>query len=280
MRFNVSQLRDWLYCQQFATYRHKYKRGVVGVSAPMLAGTMFHKVVEATLRNQPIRYATAWEEELAAEGSVFVATDFRRRWAQLKHQAIAWKPHPDWEVGDPELQLSAPLGAYTLEGTPDCPIKWNGKWWSLQFKTCHDRENIEFLGERVRLSFHEAAYQYLMEHAGYKPFGGSILVWAKALPASRIINRKRVPLTNEERLSQGLGQMNGLVRSAEEQERRILDIHRIMYDWDTNWRGPIRDTGQCWGSYKNSRCQYYDVCHNSASLDDQPFVTLEDRYAK
>lgn len=267
MIVNISQLRDHLWCPMYAHFKHTLRRGMARPSRALEVGTLAHQSFEAILKGTKL--PTIPNEILAT-----------KEWQSLAILLGHWKPDPAWEIEHVEAPLKAPIipGRQDcwLIGTPDALIRWNGKWWSLQFKTCSDRTNLEFLKERVRIGFHECAYQLLAMYHGFIPFAGTMLVTVRKLPWSRRVDGKLVEIPVHQRIEEGLS-TTPLPRSLELLGQRLWDIERIIPQLGGHC---IRNTDACFGRHWNSKCEYYDVCHGAMSIAKPPFVDLEDRYAE
>lgn len=281
MRINVTMLRDFLKCPQYAWNMHVLFRGPDGPAAVSLdVGRLFHEGMEARMKGtklMPIRYPS-WVKVRPEAREKF---EKHKLWLPIN----AFAPETDWRIEAVEVALADEMGMATLQGRLDAIIKWNGKFWSLQWKTYEG--DLLGLQERVRLSWHEAAYQYLAEQNAYKPWGGTILGACEKLPGYRLIGepKKRVEVTDEDRI--GALTFHYLARSQRQQMRIMQDVYGVIQDMHRVLAGGAvfspqqfmpRNYDTCFGPYGRSRCPYFAACHEGANIMEPPFVQLEPRY--
>jgi hypothetical protein len=199
----------------------------------------------------------------------------------------AWIPDPAWKVLGTEVVLEAPIGyGHTLVGTIDAPLIWNGKLWSGQWKTFDGGSEPEWallnLQDKVRLSYHEVAYQWLMEQTLCKehnlPYGGVIMGACEKLPGYRIINKKRVEITDADR--EGALTFHHLFRALEQQRELWLDTHRVLTHaaQAASYEFQYKNLDTCFGPFGRSKCPYFSVCHEGGSLSDPGFRDVPKRY--
>jgi hypothetical protein len=253
---------------------------------PLDVGTLFHEAMALRLGGA--------DRVLGPElGSwLEVSEDAREVWA--KHRlwlpANKWVPDPAWKVLGTEVVLEAPLGyAHTLVGTIDAPLIWNGKLWSGQWKTFDGGSEPEWallnLQDKVRLSYHEVAYQWLMEQTLCKehslPYGGVILGACEKLPGYRIINKKRVEITDGDR--EGALTFHHLFRSLEQQSALWFSTEDyLIHAAGTIAAGHafylLKNLDTCFGPFGRSKCPFFAVCHEGADSNSPPLVDLKARY--
>lgn len=276
MKWSVSQLKNWLNCQTYCYYHDVLRRGISGVGSATLLGTVFHEFMEAKLKGLPEPEITF--NEMDAQGMKAAG-----EWKKLLPFAQAWEAPKDWEVRGVERAFEWPLGLNTLQGRLDALIWWNDGYWSLQWKTCGQSTNLETFGEHIRIGFHECAYQWLCEQAGFKPFKGTILVTAKRL-SQKAIGEGRAPIAPPQYLFRS-GEM--VAERVEQMKLKAEEMSHIIDGITTFENGHLartmkkllfKNVEQCRGMFHNSKCPYWDVCHEGASIDSAPFIDLPDRY--
>ena len=271
MNLNVSMLRDYLKCPQLAYNAHVLRRGAAKKPVALDVGSLFHEAMmlrpEKTVLSAEL---PSWLE---------VSEDAREQW--VKHKlwlpANSWKPDEGEETIGAEIVLEAPFGEHKLQGRLDRLVGWSGKFWHRQWKTYTD--GLLDLQERVRLSWHEVAYQYLAETNGYKPWGGTILGACQKLPGYRMIEGHRHDITDTDRIDALT--FHYLFRALRAQQRMLDDLKWHLKETAYYMRvciPPPRNYDSCFGPFGRGRCQYFSVCHEGGSLNDPQFVTLEDRY--
>jgi hypothetical protein len=270
MKWSVSQLKNWLRCQTYCYYHDVLRRGVEGTSAALELGTMFHLYMEAKLKDRP------------PEGVISANEKAMEEWAKLLPFAQAWTPPADWEIKFVEKALEWPLGFDILLGRLDALVWWNDGWWSLQWKTTGQNTNLELLGEQVRVGFHECAYQWLAEQNGYTPFKGTILVTAKKL-SQKAINEGRNPIAPPQYLFRSRAMVDERIKQMRAESHRMgLILETPPYAGkgmaEECKKLIFKNVEQCGGMFHNSRCPYWDVCHEQGSIDSSPFVDLPNRY--
>jgi hypothetical protein len=274
MLANVSMLKSYLACPQIAYNQYIAKRGPGSVSPKLEVGTLFHEYMERKLTPPPQNgdvpeHVPSWFE---------VSGEARELW--LKHQmwlaVDAWEVPDDWQVLGTEVALQN----HMLQGRLDAPIIWQNKLWSGQWKSYED--DLMSLQERVRLSWHEVAYQWLAEETCEKlgvRWGGTILGACQKLPSYRVVSGKRVPITDEQR--ENALTFHYLVRSPAVQERMLSDLiyHVLQMNREVVMGARIaRNYDSCFGAFGRGRCPYYSACHEGADIYAPPFVQVEDRY--
>lgn len=265
MKINVSMAKDYRRCPTYCYHRNFKRRGLARASDALRLGTHFHAYMEAKLLGK-------LPPEPALEGKA------QREWTLLEPFAAAWQKPEDWEILMVEKALEWPLGHHTFQGRLDALIRRAGGHWSLQWKTCESTTNLPTFSEGVRIGWHECMYQWLAEQQGYTPFHGTVLVTAKKLSA-KAIEEHRNPIA-----------VHYLPRSRAMVEERVRHFSGLMQVMALDMAPPsealvrahdharLKDPDFCHGFYGNRPCEYFAVCHESASLADAPFINLEDRY--
>jgi hypothetical protein len=285
MKISVSAMRDWLKCPQLAYNVHVLHRGPERRAVPLDVGTLFHEAMANRLGGAP----RVLGPELGSW--LTVSEDAREVWA--KHQlwlpANQWTPDPAWKVLGTEVVLESEIGCgHTLVGTVDAPLIWNGKIWSGQWKTFDGGSEPEWallnLQEKVRLSYHEVAYQWLIERTLCQehnlPYGGVILGACEKLPGYRIINKQRAEITDGDRA--GALTFHYLFRSPQQQQALWADTQdHLIYAANASADGPNyqpKNLDTCFGPFGRSRCPFFAVCHEGADINSPPLVDLKARY--
>jgi hypothetical protein len=281
MKVNVSLMRDYLKCPQLAHNLHVLKRGPATKPMALEVGTLFHEAMDQRLKGaQPAK----WSLKSFAD----VSEDTRAAWNKHKLwlPVDAFAPEPGWEIIGSEMALEKEDLGVTLQGRLDAIIKYNDKFWSLQWKT-YDGNDLLGLCERVRLSYHEVAYQWLAEQNGYAPWGGTILGACAKLPGYRLVGGKRQEIGDGDRAAALT--MHFLTRAPQTQAamwtQTLLHLNQADLAVSTGlWTGGTtfvmqRNYDQCFGPFGRGRCPFFSVCHEGGSLDDPQFTDLEDRYA-
>jgi hypothetical protein len=276
MKMNVSMLRDYIKCPQLAYNAHVLRRGLAGSSANLEVGTLFHEAMDCKLKGLPSDPERPPSYERVSD-KARAEWEKHKLWLPIK----AWNVPPEWRIVASEIALEKQDGVIGYVGRLDAIIEYNGKFWSLQWKT-YAGDGLLELCEKVRLSFHEAAYQWLAEQNGYKPWGGTILGACNKLPGYRIIGGKRQEIGDGER--ERALTFHYLFRSPAKQTEMQLQMRkwstRACIDMGHDRMTPQpRNYDMCHGPFGRGRCPYYSVCHEGASLEDDTFITLEDRYA-
>lgn len=274
MKLNITQLRDYLKCPQYSYNLHIARRGIERKSVALEVGTLFHASMEQKLKGEADIIGTdLWES---------VSNDAQDAWGKHKLWLPigAFAPEPGWEIRAVESVLEAVLSpGIELQGRLDGIIKYNGKYWSLQWKTYED--DLHGLLEKVRLSWHEAAYQWLAERNNLTPWGGTILGACQKLPGfyMRGSPRHRVEISDQERCEALT--LHYLFRSTKIQKRMEQDLKLQLARCASSIQDPsivARQYDFCWGITGRNRCPYYVVCHENGSLEDERYINIESRY--
>lgn len=282
MKFSISQLQDFVRCPQLAHVRHVQLWDKAGGSPALTLGTMFHSAMEDKLLRRPSRNAlTLWSEvENGRDGAIEL-------WEKhmLGEVINAWE-RPS-EYGEPEgveKVLEAPLGGHVLQGKLDAIVRRTGFVWSEQHKTYAD--DLQSLTEKVRLSWHEVAYQYLLEYNGYAPVAGTILNACQKLPGYKLLDldglgkKKKVEVTLEMRLA-GLT-THYLMRTEEEQMQILESIAYYSEQMSVMFAAyPImrveRNNNACF-DMNGHRCPLFAHCWEGEDLIEPLFTKLTNRY--
>jgi hypothetical protein len=265
MKWNVSQWKNWQMCPMFSYFHDVRRRGLESTSVALEIGTAFHKFMEAKLKGAP-------------EPQLELSEEAQREWDKLVVFARAWTVPPEWEVRHVERALEWPLGLDILQGRLDALVWWNDGYWSLQWKTCSQTANLELLGDSVMVGFHECAYHWLAEQAGYLPFKGTILITAKKL-TQKAITEGRNPIAPPVYLTRSKAMVAERITQMREGVHKMVVVvdPPAFLQWDTT-KYITKNTDSCMGKFGNSRCQYWQVCHEGGSIDALPFVDLKNRY--
>lgn len=278
MKFNVTQLRDYLKCPQFSYNLHVARRGIAYKSVTLEIGTLFHEAVELRMKSVPIALENfqdmpSWD----TSSPEAIDTWYKHRlWLPIS----AFTPEPGWDVRGVETVLEAVLSpGVELQGRLDGIVAYNGKYWSLQWKTYED--DLMGLMEKVRLSWHESAYQWLAERNNLTPWGGTILGACQKLPGYRMQGspRRRVDITDQQRV-EALS-IHYLFRAQSTQKRMEQDLKLQLTRLASSVQAPEiigRNYDFCWGTSGRNRCPYYTVCHEGDSLENERYINIESRY--
>jgi hypothetical protein len=264
---SISHVKDHLKCPRMAFYRHRLHRGLPPHSAALSFGTQFHKMMEYKMSGQTV----PWDE---------LRTDCHplawRDWDNMREVMEDWLPPPEWKILAIELPLTDPTRR--LQGRLDAIVEMNDMIWSVQYKTVSANRQVADLIEEVRIGWHECNYEALLRdvYKPAKPIGGTIGCFYRKLPTHRRVNGKlvEVPLEDRKRASWAI---YPLPRERDILERRIDDTNVLITAMDNQER-VIMNTDACFGVYGNSKCEYYDVCHNKMDIYSPPYIQLESRY--
>jgi hypothetical protein len=219
----------------------------------MVLGDMFHQNMHARLEGRPLPYA--------------LADNTDREWPYLCNVVANWETPKDWQIIGVEKSLVAPFMEHEMMGRLDCLIIRKGGVWGVQWKTMAKGKSLANHQESVRLSFHEAAYQYLVQmnrehlNIGDLPYRGTILGTAVKQLKENGDGYKMV--------------IACLPRTRNEQESLLQSIARIVDTMDKS--DVYRNYNECIDSIYG-RCQYYDACHAGIDINGPPFINLENRY--
>ena len=273
MKCNVSMLKDYLRCPQLAYNLHVLRRGDGKRSVALEVGTLFHEAMEQRLRGVASK---AWTLPSFAD----VSDEGRAAWNKHKLwlPADAFILPPEWEVLAVEKALEGEELGTTVQGRLDALVLYNGKVWSLQWKT-YDNDLL-LLQERVEMSMHEVIYQWLADENALTPWGGTILGACQKLPGYRLVGGKRQEIGDKER-EQALT-FHYITRAEKMQKRMLWYTLAQMQAMNTEigWKTPVpmRNFDQCFGPSGRGRCPYFNVCHEGGSLSDPQFIDIAPRY--
>ena len=282
MRISVSAMRDWLKCPQYAHNIHIAHRGPEGRPVPLDVGTLFHEAMARRLGGD-LSLGPELKSWLEVSEEAREKWSRHRLWLPVNHCEL----DPAWTVLGTEVVLEASIGyGHTLVGTLDAPIVWNGKLWSGQWKTYDGGPEpaaaLLRLLDKVRLSYHEVAYQWLAEQTLCKqhnlPYGGVILGACEKLPGYRVIDKKRVEIDDRERVS--ALSFHFLLRLPGQQRALWLDTHHALTRAarDAGYTHQWKNLDYCFGQHGRTRCPFFSVCHEGGSLDDPKFIDYTPRY--
>lgn len=262
----ISHIKDYLKCPMMAFYRHTARRGLPPHSPALSFGTVFHKMMEFKLKHEPVPW-----DDLRNQCHPLARADFDN----MREIMEPWEPPAEWIKISVEEPLISSLG---LMGRLDAIIHEKGVpgVWSGQWKTASGNRQVADLIEEVRVGFHETGYERMLSEKNYLVNGTLLGVYRK-LPKHKRVKGKlvEVPLEERRKLS---WLMIKLPRSNEDMLARLRDLTRLRDEITKGTRSSIRNTDACFGLYGNSRCEYYDVCHNGFDIDAPPFVDLPTRY--
>jgi hypothetical protein len=266
----ISQLKDYIKCPQYAEFIHDLRR-VPSKTPPYFdEGSIFHEAMENKLhgRNPDILQSASWME---------AGDEARDRFFRKHRLDVAidyYEIDPDWSVEAVEIPLYGTFGRVKVVGRLDAIVKYNNKYWSLQWKTYS--KDILRLIEQVRLGWHEAAYQDLARQNAYLPWGGTILGACQKLPSYRVTDGKRIDITDEQRVETFT--THYLARNESEQSELIKNLITYLNNMQEGWGLGTRNYESCWGPNKDFKCPYYDVCHGGQSIESEDFKTAAPRY--
>ncbi len=280
MQVSITQLRDYLKCPQMAYYAHEMRMVPDKKPKALDIGTMFHNLMEMKLK---ARIDPTYAIDTEKFSSLYEAATDAAKHDWQKHKL--WLPisafmvPQDWEVVAVEHALSAQLGDVELVGRLDGIVKWNGKFWHLQWKTY--AEKVHELIEQVRLSWHEVAYQYLASRHGYIPWGGTILGAVRKLPGYtwQMLEdgkRKKRDITDDER-SQSL-ELYFVSRSPQRQAELLRELELQLGVLNANWHTRMKNLDMCLGGPGRRACPYMAVCHEGQDINGPGFIQVDPRY--
>jgi hypothetical protein len=148
MKINISQILEYQRCPVSWYNKYQLKRG----PAPGVAlsdGLYFHALCEA--------YYKELELLPPSEGT---QQDAMRAFVEEGNL-------PKFNIIDVERVIEMPLGAHVLVGTLDGIIYDGSGYQSLQWKTCSGGFDLERQCDAVQYSYHECAYEAMMNYIGY-----------------------------------------------------------------------------------------------------------------
>lgn len=246
MVLNVSQLLDYQRCPVYWHHKYVSKRGPEPGDA-LAHGTYFHKCAEQYLKNEPL-----------IPPSFDPVTDRMR-------ETFESGAFPKLPVVATEIVLEMPLGHHTLIGTLDniLPAEEAGHFLSGQYKTCQGGQDMERQCNAVQYSYHESAYEALMNHNGYPCAGTHLVIYKK--------------LTKGE-LATGANPLSFHI--LERPPGYVAKILTELEEWADRMEaaGPTPTPHRRSCIQGNIRCAYWDVCYNGLPLSDARFIQLEGRY--
>lgn len=277
MEVSISQLKDFLRCPTYAFNRHELRRVLPEPERALTTGALFHKLMEAKMLAR-LNPADALLSDDQYQEMLAQLSD-RARWEWDKYRlwipVSAFDVPPDWEIMGVEKALRAPLGAVTLVGRPDVIIKWNGKYWDVQWKT-YSEDLLELL-ESIRLGWHEVGYQYLATANNFNPWGGTILGTCKKLPGYFLPKGGKKQIVTDEMRALAF-ELHYLARSPDTQTSMLKELEMQLDTLARDWHSGLKDFDQCHGAIARRRCPYLDVCHHGGSIDSPAFITVAPRY--
>ena len=263
MIFTISQVRDYLWCEQYAHNIHTLRRGIERSSKALWLGDLFHQSMAARLLGKPLPFGY---------GDEFKDPEVTSGFRAMLPFLTTWEVPSDWKVLQVERPLEVPVGRHRLLCRPDALIVDQAGTWLVQWKTLAKGADLGLNQERVRLSFHECGYHYACSRlsTGHdaKRISGTILGTYKKLTKADLA--AHADPFNITRVARDwwtvVERVDALALVADRMEESIE-------------RGKhLKNTDSCFGRFGNSLCQFYQVCHEQGSLKDPPFVDLPDRY--
>ncbi len=281
MKFSISQLQDFVRCPQLAHIKHVQLWDRAGGSPARTVGSMFHSAMEDKLLARPSRSAIELWSEIDNPHAGAIELWEKHR---LGDVIADWTRTEEYGVPSAvEEVLEAPLGEHTLQGKLDSRVWRDGYWWSEQHKTYTD--DLQSLTEKVRLSWHEVAYQYLLEYNGFSPVGGTILNACQKLPGYKLMDltgsgrKTKVEVTLEMRLRALT--THHLVRTPQEQSEGLHGITYYAERMGEMFARPqhlARNNNNCF-DMNGWKCPMFAHCWDGAELAEPMFIKLVDRYA-
>ena len=280
--YTVSQMKDFIKCPQYAYNIHELRRIREGRSSTLDIGTLFHECMEQKIAGDEI-IGTECPSWAIVEQETKDLWDKHKLWIPIDEFQIP----SGWEIRGAEVVLEGTINGIPVKGKLDAPIKYNGKFWSGQWKTYTD--DLQELIEKVRLGWHECVYQELARQNGMEPWGGTILGACAKLPGYRMIvepvgesghlNRRiRYNITDADRAAAFT--THYISRPPAVQHRMLADFAYYLMRKNGMDRGmfnPARNYDSCWNLW-GKRCPYHSVCHEGADINGSEFVTVEERY--
>lgn len=243
MILNVSQVLEFQACPVRWQNRYIHKRAVAPTAA-LSDGTYWHKLAEAWLKGDPLLPA--------AEGAV-----------QDRMRALVEEGGlPRLPVCATEIALEMPLGRHTLVGTLDGILPDDPGFWSLQWKTCAGGQDFDRQCDAVKMSYHECAYEALMNHNGYPCRGTHLGVYKKLTKAELAAG---VWPLHFAQLVRPVGYVDQVLKELEAWADRMEDPLTPLPNRRTCIQGFVR-------------CQYWGSCYEGVSLSDLRYSDAEDRY--
>lgn len=279
MKFSISQLQDFVRCPQLAHVRHIQLWDRAGGSPALTLGTMFHLAMEDKLLRRPSRSAIElWAEvENGKDGAIEL-------WEKHRLGDVIAQWERPLEYGEPigvEQVIEVPLGRHTLQCRLDSIVQRNGYVWSEQHKTFAD--DLQSLVEKVRLSWHEIAYQYALQSTTHEEVAGTILNACQKLPGYKLLDltgmgkKCKVEVTMEMRLAALT--THYLTRTDEEMRRGLRAIEVYADIMEEMFEGEVpRNNSSCF-DMNGHKCPLFAHCWDGEELVEPMFMKLKDRYA-
>ena len=263
MIFTISQVRDYLWCEQYAHNLHTLHRGIERSSKALWLGDLFHQSMAARLLGKPLPFGY---------GDEFKDPEVTSGFRAMLPFLTTWEVPSSWKVLQVERPLEVPVGRHRLLCRPDALIMDQHGTWLVQWKTLAKGADLGLHQERVRLSFHECGYHWAASTGGMDGQNGAISgtilgTYKKLTKAELSAGTNPFILTRVARdRATVVERVDALALVANRMEESIeRDKH-------------LKNTDSCFGRFGNSLCQFYQVCHEQGSLKDPPFVDLPDRY--
>ena len=194
-------------------------------------------------------------------------------------QLPRWKKPDDWEVRYVEKELQVPCGRHTTVGTLDCIVGWDNQDWHLQHKTLDGRVPLNIYAEQQRLDWHEIAYDAMMRHIGFHSAGTMLNILRKLTKRQVEENPESAYVTmflprSQSEVDEGMKDMSLIMEDIENQSLVRFGTGNYV----ERIRKIVKNRQACAGPYRNSLCQYIEVCAGREDIEGEGFVEIEERY--
>lgn len=205
---------------------------------------------------------------------------------RLKYGLQLWRnARTEWDIEEiaKEVSLDTRFKGFDLFGQLDSIVKWNGFYWHLQHKTLAETTPLQPYTRSLSASWHEHLYAFLVERSKpeFSPWGGSIFVILRKLPAKRRGDTKRGKMivglkTRAQWLKDMLYVEPVRIEKDPTFEAALLNQLAIM-EQDTEFPVSIaKNRSNCF--HFNQLCPAFAHCHENESMDDIPRVNPLERY--
>lgn len=256
MKANISSINDYLLCPRKWYYRHILGRGEESRSPALSDGKLWHAVC-------------AGEVEMPLD-----APD----WMQRAHDELGgWMAkHPDVEILGNEITLESPLSHHFIFGRLDRLVRWNGKLWHWQHKTLAAGVPAAVFTRMQARAFHEHAYKHLvLRHYPDEPYGGTILSMARKFTQNPKKGEPKNPFSVEYLSLPDSGPLlRDMVRVLDDMARYgpppSSGGSKLTIVSNAIW--PPQNPNACGGAFRNSLCEYIDVCDLRRSINEMDEV--------
>lgn len=271
MRTNISAVMLFQECPRKWYYKYILGRGEEKASDALSDGKLWHAVCAGEIPLPPD--APDWMGRAHEELEAWVAA------------------HPDVEILGNEIPLERALGRHFIFGRLDRLVRWNGKLWHWQHKTLSGTVPIPVYTRMVARSYHEHAYKYLVgaqrngETFATAPYGGTILAIARKVTQNPRRGEPKNPLVVEYLSLPDSGPMLKDLIS-------VIDLMDRYAPPPSSAGGtgipltlssalqPPQNPGACGGAFRNSLCEYIDVCDMRRSITTMGTIDPLEGYAK